>query len=670
MRIHVLSVGMVALAALAPLGSAETARSLDETLALVSARLSEVRTLRSRELWRMEFEVQGMKQITEMENTIVFERPKRIHLKTQAVVVVSDGSNAFVRVPMARKYMSLPAADTLDQVLGSWKTLLAGVTPEKKALFSTDVTNALREALQDGTVEVLPDEEVDGRDCFVLRHAPRETMPVMGATALKLWLDKEWGILRRAESFTPPEAAADSDADEEDGAHWRKMFKNMRCSATVLETAVNGPVSDEDFVFTPEPGETKMESPFGLAGSSRGASAGFERFALSGKPAPDFSLALLDGPSFSLSAQTGSVVLIDFWATWCGPCVRALPEVKALDEQYRSNGLVVVGVSRDRPAQKDKVAEMVREKGLAYPVGLDADPAAAERYGVEGIPCMVLIGRDGVVQGRKVGFSSGSLNALKKDIEAVLAGQSIPGSQPLTEAEIRDLEKEKTAHREWSRKSTALDTNVFRLVWESKGEGRREGSVSENKGADVCIVPSLMVLPRGEELAVLRTSDGAAQYTVPWSGEIRATNEMGRPPAFFFLQAGTGGVIVSVQTFYDAKREGESVSYSTRQTRLGGIALDGSLVWTQSLDRSWYVQSADVVPCPDGSDVLMLASHDGQAFYDAAGRLLLRQRLGYGYRSRLFRAPPDHRLQMLLEREDAAALYDVVLAPAAGPSDP
>jgi thiol-disulfide isomerase/thioredoxin len=124
---------------------------------------------------------------------------------------------------------------------------------------------------------------------------------------------------------------------------------------------------------------------------------GLRRLALLGQPLP-VSGKLLDDTPFDPALLSGKVVLVDFWATWCGPCVAEIPAIRAHYDKYHAAGFEVVGVSLDDdPAA---LREFVAEKEIPWPVILDSrDPRAslADRYGIKAIPAMFLVGRDGKV---------------------------------------------------------------------------------------------------------------------------------------------------------------------------------------------------------------------------------------------------------------------------------
>jgi thiol-disulfide isomerase/thioredoxin len=123
---------------------------------------------------------------------------------------------------------------------------------------------------------------------------------------------------------------------------------------------------------------------------------------LEGKPAPAFTLKGLDGQEVSLESQKGQVVVLDFWATWCGPCVASLPKLDEMAKQKASDGVRFYAINIQE--EQDKVAKFVKEKGWSLPVLLDSDASVAQSYKAQAIPMTVVIGKDGVVKNVFIGF--------------------------------------------------------------------------------------------------------------------------------------------------------------------------------------------------------------------------------------------------------------------------
>ncbi len=114
-----------------------------------------------------------------------------------------------------------------------------------------------------------------------------------------------------------------------------------------------------------------------------------------GRPAPDFTLTTLDGGEFRLSDQRGKPVVLNFWATWCGPCQRELPAIQRAAEHY--DGLVTFAAI-DQAEPVDVVRSFVEEAGLTVVVPMDFEQEVGERYDVRGLPTTFFIDETGVIR--------------------------------------------------------------------------------------------------------------------------------------------------------------------------------------------------------------------------------------------------------------------------------
>lgn len=132
-----------------------------------------------------------------------------------------------------------------------------------------------------------------------------------------------------------------------------------------------------------------------------------------GNLAPDFQLSTLDGQSVSLSDFRGRPVLVNFWASWCGPCRYEMPFLQRIHEEQAANGLVVLGVNLGE--SPDEIREFMADFGLSFTMLLDSRQDVALMYNVRGIPTTLLIDEDGVIRYRKVGAF-----ATMKELETAL----------------------------------------------------------------------------------------------------------------------------------------------------------------------------------------------------------------------------------------------------------
>src|SRR6516162_11242855 len=139
-----------------------------------------------------------------------------------------------------------------------------------------------------------------------------------------------------------------------------------------------------------------------------GARGGNDSLDVAGKPAPDFTLDSLDGKAIQLSGYKGQAVLLNFWATWCGPCKIEMPWFIELQKEYGPQGLQIVGVAMD-DASKDEIDKFVKEMGVNYPILIGKEAVGQAYGGVDVLPTTFFIDRNGDIVAREFGLQSRSL---------------------------------------------------------------------------------------------------------------------------------------------------------------------------------------------------------------------------------------------------------------------
>lgn len=137
-----------------------------------------------------------------------------------------------------------------------------------------------------------------------------------------------------------------------------------------------------------------------------------------GSAAPDFTLRSTGGQNLRLREQRGQVVLLNFWATWCGPCREEMPQLNRLYAKYKGAGFTLLGVSVDENPQL--AAGMATKLGINFPVLLDSDKQVSKTYELSAMPSTILIGRDGRLRYLHRGYQDGLADTYEQQIRELL----------------------------------------------------------------------------------------------------------------------------------------------------------------------------------------------------------------------------------------------------------
>ncbi|HEX8913335.1 MAG TPA: redoxin domain-containing protein [Humisphaera sp.] len=250
-------------------------------------------------------------------------------------------------------------------------------------------------------IEKVDDVTIDGTACPALKITVEKMVAVTAA------FDPKTNLLRRVVYDRKAYAEARKQQD----------VKKVLVTIDYTTTEPGADVKGEQFAWAPPVGARDVTS-LADAGSADDddAAGGGGPTELVGQPAPDFTLKGLDGQDVKLSDLKGSVVLLDFWATWCGPCRASLPHLDEIYKELGPKGLKAYAVDlREKP---ELVKSFVEKTKLSIPPLLDTDGKVAKSFKVGGIPQTVVVGKDGTIKAVVVG--AGTHDKVRAAIEKEL----------------------------------------------------------------------------------------------------------------------------------------------------------------------------------------------------------------------------------------------------------
>lgn len=155
-----------------------------------------------------------------------------------------------------------------------------------------------------------------------------------------------------------------------------------------------------------------------MTAASGACALGSARAAITSGNAPDFTLRTTAGANLRLQEQRGQVVMVNFWATWCGPCKIEMPHLVRLYEKYRASGFQLLGVNIDDDARNAMAS--AAKLGITFPVLLDADKRVAKMYDLSTMPTTLIIDRDGRVRHLHRGYREGYEQTYDQQVRELL----------------------------------------------------------------------------------------------------------------------------------------------------------------------------------------------------------------------------------------------------------
>jgi outer membrane lipoprotein-sorting protein/cytochrome oxidase Cu insertion factor (SCO1/SenC/PrrC family) len=318
----------------------------------------------------------GGPEVPQFTSTLQFKKPNFARLETRAkdakLTVTSDGANIFIlRSDSDKVYIKMPAPQSFTGMIGLVLETAGGIGIGPTNLLLTGGDPLPSERLlktltvgEPGTEGGVPVERVAGS----LEGQPGKQ------PKFEFYLGKDDHLIRKVTLEAPGSVSG-------------------VLTETHSDIKVNPELPTSSFTFTPPPGSKAIDPPTEPAFYHPDLKPGADPFPISAKD--------MSGKDFSLDQYKGKVVLLDFWATWCGPCVEELPNVAAAYKKFKAKGFDVVSISLDEAKDRESVNTFLKKYNMAWRQvyeGKGWGSEIASKYQVQAIPFALLIGKDGKIE--------------------------------------------------------------------------------------------------------------------------------------------------------------------------------------------------------------------------------------------------------------------------------
>ena len=293
---------------------------------------------------------------------------------TMGMIIVTDGRTLITYAQQVNQYTRKPAPPRHAAVTDSAAAMAGPGSPLARYF---GITRALKSARWVGSRSL----ELGGRraECDLVEvDYDHPTSPGTEYSPTTFWIERARAVVLRESTQVRVNNPA------------RGGLMDLAQTTTFTTARINEKLPDSLFTFRPPAGSTEVTS-FQSENTPD----------LTGRQAEDFTLSDLAGKPVKLSSLRGKVVLLDFWATWCGPCRIELPSIQKLHREFKGRGLVVLGINQGETALK--VRPFLKKYGYDFGILLDQQQRVGDRYQVSGIPSLFIIDRAGTISTHFVG---------------------------------------------------------------------------------------------------------------------------------------------------------------------------------------------------------------------------------------------------------------------------
>lgn len=357
--------------------------------------------------------------------SLKFSRPNQFLVEMRDLTVLSNGTSVFAVWEEGGQYIEQPyPADSNKALDDDTSYFFRASFHPSLSLFLRDPKTVDRYFRKPVTITQAEEVEWEGQPCVRLSGSARrdEDGP---ETPRSFWYSKKTGLLVRATQDTTASFVSNLGDDGDQTGGYTKGDADQIASAMwdlrILDVEIDKPI--DPATFKPANDFEKVED-FGATPPDEMEDAEEDEVtSLLGGPAPAISGTLLDGGDFKLEALKGRIVVIDFWATWCPPCVASIPSIQKMSEKYADQPVTVIGINQDQGKTK-VVQEFMRKKKITFAQVMDRGEIG-NAYHITGIPTTLIIDKDGSVQYVHVGGSATIGDELGEKVDRLLKGEKL-----------------------------------------------------------------------------------------------------------------------------------------------------------------------------------------------------------------------------------------------------